>query len=121
MNLMIKGGDKNQRKLAKKVVNYCLIPMNMSRLRRLNISMSIKKMNNCHGFCSEESNKRREYTIVIANNYNTIREFIETIAHEMAHVKQYICGGWNDEQEAEDDAEHWEKRIADDMWEKNLI
>lgn len=121
MNITVKnakyGFEKN---LVVKSVEFAKEHLAILRpLRKLNITVTLKKMQDDHGWVMQGGGKR-DYEIQIANNYETIYDFVSTIMHEMAHVAQYIETGYTDE-EGEKDAEFREERLTNQMWQENLI
>tara|TARA_Y100000034_G_C6784829_1_gene351022 strand:+ start:579 stop:836 length:258 start_codon:yes stop_codon:yes gene_type:complete len=67
-------------------------------LRKLKISITIKKLDDCYGCCEEL--EKRTFLIEI-DNRQTLKDFVMTIMHEMVHVKQYIRNEWIGDGEAE--------------------
>lgn len=78
------GGNKKRRKLAEDVVNFCIQEL-MPRMRTLDITVDITNdCPNC-GYCLAVD--KREFVIEVKNCESDL-EFVETICHEMVHVKQ---------------------------------
>jgi hypothetical protein len=78
------GGNKKRRELAERVVNFCIVEL-MPRMRTLDICVEITNdCPNC-GYCLAVN--PREFVIEVKNCKDDL-EFIETICHEMVHVKQ---------------------------------
>ena len=88
-------------------------------LRKLSITVDLVSLKNDHGWAMNGPDER-EFDITIASNYDSIRDFVSTIMHEMCHVSQYIEGGYTDE-EGEKHSEEWEIKFTDWMWQEGLI
>ena len=116
MNLDIHA-KKIDKAIIEKVVMYSINKLQLNRLRKLNIKIICKPNQEMHGWVTQD--EPREFTIGVASNYNTIRDFVGTIAHEMTHIKQYIRNESSEEEEQL--ADLWAEKIATDMWEKNLM
>ena len=88
MNLVeANGGNKTQRDIAIKVVNY-LCKRLMPRVRTLNIEIQFKKIKcDAIGYCMM-TDDNRTFEIEIDKKQN-IKTLVTTICHEMVHVKQY--------------------------------
>jgi len=86
MNLItVEGGKKKQRQIVEDVVSY-MIQRQMPRMRTLDIHVTIKKIDDAHGYCHSESN--REFEIEVDKRLQK-NQFISTVIHEMVHVWQY--------------------------------
>ena len=86
MNLItVEGGKKKQRQMVEDVVSY-MIQRQMPRMRTLDIHVTIKKIDDAHGYCHSESN--REFEIEVDKRLQK-NQFISTVIHEMVHVWQY--------------------------------
>lgn len=89
MNVVeIKGGRKKQRELAESMINYCIKKL-MPRMRTLYIDVNLNKKCDALGYCLALDN--REFELEIQSD-QSLRRFLETVAHEMVHVKQYARG-----------------------------
>ena len=119
MKLVVHNTNKFNKILIEKTVNYSVSMLNLDRLKELNIKVVCSKHYDTHGWVTQE--EKRDFTIGMASNYNSIREFVATLAHEMEHIRQYIRKCFYSDEMAEDEADYWGDRIANDMWEKNLI
>lgn len=120
MNLTITSNPTElDRVFIETTVMYCIDRMNLSRLQELNITVECCELENEHGWVIEHIGNR-DYTITLASNYATIRDFIETIIHEMAHIRQWIR---NDVvlSEAETNADDWAEKLGNEMWGLSLI
>jgi len=83
----VNGGNKFQREIAEKVVQFCIKEM-MPRVRTLYIELNIKKMTgDAVGYCMM-GDGNREFEIECSKDL-TLKDFVTTVAHEMVHIKQY--------------------------------
>ena len=89
----IKGGSATQKKHTRTMVEFC-IDMLMPRMKTLEINVHIKdfKDDNSYGYAlatdDADDNRPREFDVDI-NKDTRLRRLLETVAHEMVHVKQY--------------------------------
>lgn len=92
LDLTIRGGTKEEKKLVSEMVEYCVVALNLYRMN-LEINVQIKKLTDAFGYCAWEDNniRPREFTIEIAKGMSK-KKFLTTLAHEMVHVKQYVRG-----------------------------
>jgi len=86
MIVSVKGGSKSQKLHTKKMVEFCAKTM-MPRMKNLDITVNLCKPNGALGYCLELDNNR-EFEIEIDRG-QSLRKLLETVAHEMVHVKQY--------------------------------
>ena len=85
MTIRITGGTKNQKKYARSMVKFCIKTL-MPRMKTLDITIKLTNPNGAMGYCLELDNNR---TFEIeADKKLRLRKLLETIAHEMVHVKQ---------------------------------
>jgi hypothetical protein len=85
--IKVTGGSVNQRKYVESIANFC-ITMLMPRMRSLDITIKLKQLNgSAYGYCCELSTNR-EFEIEVERTLK-LRTLLETVAHEMVHVKQY--------------------------------
>lgn len=85
------GGVKHKREIAEKVVCWCMNKL-LPRYRTLDVTVNLTncfKTHGTYGYCLSITD--REFEIEIDKSLS-LREFIETICHEMVHVKQYAKG-----------------------------
>ena len=108
----------HEKKITRKTIEWCIKNLGLSRLKKLNINVSIKTLKDCYGYCEEISHKDRKYNIVISNNQH-LRYFVMTIIHEMIHIKQYIRNEWSGDGEQE--ALINEGRLSNKLWEDNIL
>ena len=86
MTIRITGGTKNQQKYAQSMVKFCIKTL-MPRMKTLDITVKLKNTNGAMGYCLElDDNRTFE---IEADKKLRLRKLLETIAHEMVHVKQY--------------------------------
>jgi len=86
MIVSVKGGSKSQKLHTKKMVEFCAKTM-MPRMKNLDITVNLCKPDGALGYCLELDNNR-EFEIEIDRS-QSLRKLLETVAHEMVHVKQY--------------------------------
>jgi len=75
-------------RMAEDVVNHCIEQL-MPRMRTLDICIQIEDDCDIYGYCLAVD--KREFVIEIKEDLKAF-EFIETLCHEMVHVKQYARG-----------------------------
>lgn len=97
MNLTIKGGNSFQKKLAAAALGFAKTEL-MPKIRTLDIVLKIRSFTedegNFVGWCMYDDDgktKHREFTVEVSSKL-AIEEFLQTIMHEMVHVKQYANG-----------------------------
>jgi hypothetical protein len=99
MIISVKGGSASQRKHTTSMVKYCAEKL-MPRILDLDITVRFKDLSkqNAYGFCTadphgdaERLDKPRVFELEIHSKMK-LRKILETIAHEMVHVKQYARG-----------------------------
>ena len=87
MNIVeITGGTKSQRSYAESMVHFCINTL-MPRMTSLDIVVKITRSQGAMGYCLETDNNRT-FEIELDRTL-TLRKLMETLAHEMVHVKQY--------------------------------
>lgn len=85
-NIEITGGKAYQREYVRSITEYCIKKL-MPRMKTLDIEIRLKTINeDSYGYCL--SSTHREFEIEIDKKM-TLRRLLETVAHEMVHVKQY--------------------------------
>lgn len=89
MIVTVTGGTKRQRKLVNEMAHYAIYMLNMHRLRTLDIEIKLKKIDTADGFCM--CLDKREFEVEV-NKKLGLRRLLETVAHELVHVKQYARG-----------------------------
>ena len=86
MTIRITGGTKNQKKYARSMVKFCIKTL-MPRMETLDITVKLTSPKGAMGYCLElDDNRTFE---IEADKKLRLRKLLETIAHEMVHVKQY--------------------------------
>ena len=98
MKVIVTGGCKTQRKFSESLARFCADLLMSKRLQNsihLDIQLvpNLMKKEEVYGdSCWEDNNWRpREFT-VRADSKLRMRRLLETIAHEMVHVKQFAKG-----------------------------
>ena len=86
MLITVTGGKPNQRKYVESMVEFCVKTL-MPRMSTLDIIVKLKKPKGAMGYCLE-LDTNREFEIEIDNS-QPLRRLLETVAHEMVHVKQF--------------------------------
>ena len=86
MLITVTGGKPNQRKYVESMAEFCIQKL-MPRMRTLDITIKLKTPKGAMGYCLETDNKRT-FEIEIDRNQK-LRPLLETVAHEMVHVKQF--------------------------------
>jgi len=95
MHIKIRGGSKSQKKYVRSIAEYCgekLLGTKLYPKLELDIQLVPKLMDkeNVYGEAWPEDDERRPKTFGIrADSSLRLRRLLETIAHEMVHVKQY--------------------------------
>lgn len=80
------GGSKSQKKHTYAMVDFCAKKL-MPRLNNLDITVHLTKPEGAMGYCLElDDNRTFELEI---DRTQPLRQMLETVAHEMVHVKQY--------------------------------
>lgn len=82
----IVGGTPKQKKYVESMVQYC-ISMLMPRMNTLEITVKLTSPKGAMGYCLELDNNR-QFEIELDRSLSQ-RKLLETLAHEMVHVKQY--------------------------------
>ena len=110
MNIItVTGGREYQRKRVESMVHFC-INMLMPRMRTLDITVKLCSPKGAMGYCLELDNKRQFE--IEASNKLSLRKLLETIAHEMVHVKQYARREMNDWSYKEDKYYKWKDQFV---------
>ena len=82
----INGGKTRQQDYARSMVEYCINKL-MPRMKTLNVDIKLTKLKgDANGYCLRDS--PRDFSIEVDHTQG-LRTMLETIAHEMVHVKQY--------------------------------
>lgn len=92
-NIKVVGGTISQQEKAQSVVKYCINKL-MPKMETLTIEVTLKKLkDDADGYCLRVT--PRNFKIEI-NHTQGLRRMLETVAHEMVHVKQYARNEMND-------------------------
>tara|TARA_B100000941_G_scaffold209640_1_gene153426 strand:+ start:533 stop:1015 length:483 start_codon:yes stop_codon:yes gene_type:complete len=90
-NIEVVGGSITQKKYIKSMAEYCC-EMLMPRMKSLDIEIHVKdfKKDDNYGYAwpVEDSLNPRSFELEI-NKHKRLRRVLETVAHEMVHVKQF--------------------------------
>ena len=82
----ITGGKTRQQDYARSMVEYCINKL-MPRMKTLNVDVKLTKLKgDANGYCLRDT--PRDFSIEVDHTQG-LRTMLETIAHEMVHVKQY--------------------------------
>ena len=84
--ITVTGGKPNQRKYVESIAYFCIKTL-MPRMCTLNVTIKLKSLNNAMGYCLETDDKRT-FELEVDRKL-TLRKLLETVAHEMVHVKQF--------------------------------
>ena len=80
------GGNQSQKKHVHKMVEFCVKTL-MPKMNNLDITVNLTTPKGAMGYCCETDDNR---TFEIeADKSQSLRNLLETVAHEMVHVKQY--------------------------------
>jgi hypothetical protein len=94
--ITVKGGSLNQKKHVASIVNFCITKL-MPRMKNLDIVVRLKDLSKSgvYGYCladphseAERYDRPRVFELEIHSKMK-LRKILETVAHEMVHVKQY--------------------------------
>lgn len=98
MYITVNGGRESQRKHVKSIVEFCIKTL-MPRMKTLDITVNLTKPSGALGYCLELDSKR-EFELEI-DKTQPLRKLLETVAHEMVHVKQFA------RREMHPENDHW--------------
>ena len=79
------GGKPRQKRYVESMVQFC-IKMLMPRMKTLDITVKLCSPKGALGYCLAED--KRTFEIEVDRTLR-LRRLLETVAHEMVHVKQY--------------------------------
>lgn len=96
--ITVNGGSVRQRAYVESIAFFCLAKL-LPRIKNIDIHITLKKFpdkEGAYGYCSAESederlDRPRYFEIEVAKNLR-LRNLLETVAHEMVHVKQFARG-----------------------------
>ena len=86
MDIKVIGGTASQKKYVKSITEFCIKTL-MPRMRSLDITIKLTSPKGAYGYCLELDNNRT-FEIEVARTLR-LRTLLETVAHELVHVKQY--------------------------------
>jgi len=86
MEINVIGGKAYQRKYVKSITEFCIKTL-MPRMRTLDITVKLTTPKGAMGYCLE-LDTNRSFEIEVDRTL-TLRKLLETVAHEMVHVKSY--------------------------------
>ena len=95
--ITVTGGKPKQRKYVESMVQFCIDTL-MPRMRTLEIEVKLCTPKGAMGYCLELDNNR-QFEIELDRTLSQ-RKLLETLAHEMVHLRQVITDGVVDENEA---------------------
>ena len=94
MNISIKGGTASQQKHVKSIVKFCA-ELLMPRITNLDIHIKLTQLQDAYGYCLSNDydcpSRPRQFELEIHKG-RRLRRLLETVCHEMVHVKQYARG-----------------------------
>jgi hypothetical protein len=117
--ITINNASQREENLIRAVAKYTLKGLKLNRKRKLKIHFRLLDKEDCHG--EIEQDDKWTYTIDLASNYKTIKDFVGTIAHELTHIDQWLDKDWDEENDGEDEADEVAEWVVQTMWEENLI
>lgn len=85
IDIQVTGGTKRQRELVESIAHYSIRKL-MPRKRVLDINIHLARLDDALGYAHEEF--PGSYVVEIHKGQG-LRRLLETVAHEMVHVKQY--------------------------------
>ena len=91
--ITIEGGNASQKDKVFSLTQFCIKKL-MPRMRSLDINIKLTRLGKeANGYCLRQTD--REFELEIDSRL-TLRTMLETVAHEMVHVKQYARREMND-------------------------
>lgn len=107
--ISIKGGNKSKQDKIISMVEFCIDKL-MPRMNSLNIDIKLTAIKgDAEGYCLRETD--RDFEIEVDSSL-TLRKMLETVAHEMVHVKQYARREMNDWAYMEDKYYKWKNKMV---------
>jgi hypothetical protein len=112
-NVDVRGGRAHERDYTEKAAHWCLKRLGLNTLHTLHLTIRIKPLDDCCGWCKPVGDTNRSFKIVVGNN-QTLRNLIMTVVHEMIHVKQYARNEWL----IDGEPEAWgsQEILTDELW-----
>ena len=92
-SITVTGGKANQRKYVESITEFCIKTL-MPRMNTIDITINLSAPQGAMGYCLELDDNRT-FEIEVDRSL-TLRKLLETVAHEMVHVKQYARREMND-------------------------
>lgn len=96
------GANKRQKAYIESITLYVLKKL-LPRVKKYDIEIRLCKLKDANGYCLEADN--REFEIEINKTLGQ-REMLQTLAHELVHVKQYIRKEFDP---AEEKMDYWDR------------
>lgn len=97
MIITVTGGSSSQKKRVESIVEFCAYKL-LPRIKNLEINVKMRNLKgDAYGYClsdddeSSRLDRPRVFELEIHKNM-PLRKVLETVAHEMVHVKQYARG-----------------------------
>ena len=96
MQVHIKGGSKRQKQLVRSMVNFCQKKL-MPKMYNIEVNINLRNFgkDDSLGYAIPSDyadlHRPREFDVDI-NKQQKLRRLLETVAHEMVHVKQFARG-----------------------------
>ena len=95
MNITINGGSASQKKHVRSLTKFCVRKL-MPRIYNLNITIKLVNLkDDAYGYClsndDEVTDRPRTFELELHKGVR-LRKLLETLAHELVHVKQYARG-----------------------------
>ena len=110
--LYIRGGDKNQIKIAQLLFNFC--NNGLFQVDNIpSIDLTIQKVDGALAWTDYEGDKK--FYIEIEESLDK-KQFIITLCHEMIHVCQFLAGV----EVSELSAYHYEEKLAEQFYQEEL-
>ena len=110
--LYIRGGDKNQIKVAQLLFNFC--NNGLFQVDNIpSIDLTIQKVDGALAWTDYEGDKK--FYIEIEESLDK-KKFIITLCHEMIHVCQFLAGV----EVSELSAYHYEEKLAEQFYQEEL-
>jgi len=110
--LYIRGGDKNQIKIAQLLFNFC--NNGLFQVDNIpSIDLTIQKVDGALAWTDYEGDKK--FYIEIEESLDK-KKFIITLCHEMIHVCQFLAGV----EVSELSAYHYEEKLAEQFYQEEL-
>lgn len=97
----VSGGTEKQRELVQSIAEWCAVKLMGKRLSdAVDVEIELRRdMGDCLGNATweDDNNRPREFTMEVNSSPDLrLRKILETVAHEMVHVKQYAKGEMKD-------------------------